>query len=426
MEDLVVTNTILASNSPENCNPSTGFSNGGHDLSYPDGTCPGTNGDPKLELLQNNGGPTKSLALGPGSAAIDQVPTGPDCAATDQRGVPRPQGPACDIGAFEVAPLPTCQPIGVTTGEASPVVVPLNCHNPAGAPVTYMPDSNPAHGSLSALNSSAGQVTYTPAAGYVGGDRFSYHATAANGTATSQTVSITVNPSPLCQSQSATTHAGASVTIQLSCSDATGAAVTYVLVSSPAHGSLSALNSSTGQVTYAPKAGYTGGDSFTFHATSANGTAPDQTLTITVNPAGGGQPPTMINARLLRSRFRVAAAPTAITARKAPRGTSFLFTLSGMARLQITITRQAPGVRSRRGCVAPTRKLARARAKHCTRTITLGTLTRANEPQGPDSVPFTGRIGRRALAPGAYRAVLRATNPHGASLPVTLLFTVVH
>jgi hypothetical protein len=44
------------------------------------------------------------MALAAGSAAIDQVPaTGGGCPATDQRGVKRPQGSACDIGAFEFA-----------------------------------------------------------------------------------------------------------------------------------------------------------------------------------------------------------------------------------------------------------------------------------------------------------------------------------
>jgi hypothetical protein len=43
------------------------------------------------------------MALRRGSAAINRVPTGPDCPATDQRGVRRPGGRACDIGAYEVA-----------------------------------------------------------------------------------------------------------------------------------------------------------------------------------------------------------------------------------------------------------------------------------------------------------------------------------
>jgi len=58
-----------------------------------------------LGPLAANGGPTMTHALVADSPALDVVPTS-DCAATDQRGVARPQGLACDIGAFERAPSP--------------------------------------------------------------------------------------------------------------------------------------------------------------------------------------------------------------------------------------------------------------------------------------------------------------------------------
>jgi hypothetical protein len=54
-----------------------------------------------LAPLANNGGPTQTHALVPGSPAIDAAPVDADCPATDQRGVTRPQGPLCDIGSFE-------------------------------------------------------------------------------------------------------------------------------------------------------------------------------------------------------------------------------------------------------------------------------------------------------------------------------------
>ena len=59
--------------------------------------------DPKLGLLQDNGGPTWTHALLLGSPAIDAGYLNPyDYTQTyDQRGVPRPQGVAVDIGAFE-------------------------------------------------------------------------------------------------------------------------------------------------------------------------------------------------------------------------------------------------------------------------------------------------------------------------------------
>ncbi|MFT3892412.1 MAG: choice-of-anchor Q domain-containing protein [Anaerolineales bacterium] len=61
------------------------------------------NVDPLLSSLASNGGFTKTMALGLGSPAID---TGNDiyCPATDQRGVTRPLGSHCDIGAYEYDP----------------------------------------------------------------------------------------------------------------------------------------------------------------------------------------------------------------------------------------------------------------------------------------------------------------------------------
>jgi hypothetical protein len=63
-------------------------------------------GDPLLAPLANNGGPTKTHALGVGSAAIDQG-LNPHDFAHDQRlaGHERVFGAAADIGAFEVTPI---------------------------------------------------------------------------------------------------------------------------------------------------------------------------------------------------------------------------------------------------------------------------------------------------------------------------------
>jgi hypothetical protein len=71
-----------------------------------DGSCTASlSGDPMLAALADNGGPTWTMALLEGSPAID---AGDDatCAAApvsgkDQRGVTRPQGAHCDIGAYE-------------------------------------------------------------------------------------------------------------------------------------------------------------------------------------------------------------------------------------------------------------------------------------------------------------------------------------
>jgi len=89
-------------------------SDGGGNLTYPDNTCPGTVAYPKLGPLADNGGVTKTMALLPGSPAIDAAANCNDfpdysgvgpVVATDQRGVSRPQGPRCDIGAYERSPI---------------------------------------------------------------------------------------------------------------------------------------------------------------------------------------------------------------------------------------------------------------------------------------------------------------------------------
>jgi predicted outer membrane repeat protein len=65
-------------------------------------TCVGILGsNPLLGTLKNNGGFTTTMALGAGSPAIDHG-NNASCASTDQRGFARPQGPKCDMGAYEV------------------------------------------------------------------------------------------------------------------------------------------------------------------------------------------------------------------------------------------------------------------------------------------------------------------------------------
>jgi predicted outer membrane repeat protein len=95
---VTLTNTIVAtSSSSANC--AGGVTNNGFNLAS-DTSC-GVTYAPNILLgpLADNGGPTKTHMPQTGSPAIDH---GANCMAFDQRGVARPQGPACDIGAVEV------------------------------------------------------------------------------------------------------------------------------------------------------------------------------------------------------------------------------------------------------------------------------------------------------------------------------------
>jgi hypothetical protein len=114
-----------------------------------------------------------------------------------------------------------------------------------------------------------------------------------------------------------------------------------------------------------------------------------------------------------RRRFKVARKRTPISA-AVKAGTTFRYTLSEKSTVRITIERALAGRRARKRsgpCRAATRK--RARNRRCTRYKRSGTLTRKGEGPGRDSTAFSGRIGRRALKPGRYRATLRATDTAG-------------
>jgi sugar lactone lactonase YvrE len=101
--------------------------------------------DPLLGPLQNNGGPTPTMALLTGSRAIDKGGSGTDpitgnAVTEDQRGLLRPVdnaaisnangGDGSDIGAFEVqAPTPT--PTPTATPTATPILTPTPTPTPA-------------------------------------------------------------------------------------------------------------------------------------------------------------------------------------------------------------------------------------------------------------------------------------------------------
>jgi hypothetical protein len=102
-----VTNSIVAGNtgtSGNNCNAT--LTSGGYNLESAaecgfTGTGDIQNGTASLGALASNGGDTQTHSLQSGSDAIDAGDCNGGAVTTDQRGTARPQGSACDIGAFE-------------------------------------------------------------------------------------------------------------------------------------------------------------------------------------------------------------------------------------------------------------------------------------------------------------------------------------
>ena len=106
---LTLTNTIIVGNQSYACErfasgTAANVDSGGHNL-VQDASCNPVASDliindDQIGPLSDNGGPTLTHALLAGSPAIDAA-DGAKCPATDQRGVTRPQGAGCDVGAYE-------------------------------------------------------------------------------------------------------------------------------------------------------------------------------------------------------------------------------------------------------------------------------------------------------------------------------------
>jgi CSLREA domain-containing protein len=98
---------------------------------------------------------------------------------------------------------------------------------------------------------------------------------------------------------------------------------------------------------------------------------------------------------------------------RTPLGTTVRFRLAAAGTVVVTVTRTAPGRRSGRRCLAPSRRPKSA--KRCTRTIVLpGSLTKAGTA-GANTLRFAGKLRGKALAPGAYTLVV--TLPSVGSAP---------
>ena len=144
-------------------------------------------------------------------------------------------------------------------------------------PLIYAILAPPAHGTLSGV---APNVSYTPAAGYHGPDSFTFKANDAKADSNVATVSIRVNAVPVANDQFVLDQKGIAKAITLTATDADNDALTYAVVTPPAHG---ALSGAAPNLTYTPAGGYFGLDHFTFKANDGFADSNVATVSIRVN-----------------------------------------------------------------------------------------------------------------------------------------------
>jgi hypothetical protein len=158
-------------------------------------------------------------------------------------------------------------------------------------------------------------------------------------------------------------------------------------------------------------------------STNPGGQTEPGTQPVIAPPAPDRLSPALSGLGLTNKTFAVGSAATPVSAAAAKKGTTFVFTLSEQATTELTIERAETGRRKGRSCVKATSK--NRKAKKCTRYVKAGALTR-DGTAGANAVPFSGRIGKKALKPATYRVSMVATDAAGnKSKPKTIAFKVV-
>ncbi len=178
----------------------------------------------------------------------------------------------------------TTAPVGdarLVTPYRAPRCIALTGSDVDGSALTYRVVSNPSHGTLSGT---APNLTYGPATNYNGPDSFTFVANDGTVDSAPAVVSITVTPvndPPVATAQSVTTAEDTAAAVTLTGSDVDGNVLTYRVVSSPSHGTLSGT---APNLTYRPAANYSGPDSFTFVANDGTVDSAPAVVSITVTP----------------------------------------------------------------------------------------------------------------------------------------------
>ena len=146
--------------------------------------------------------------------------------------------------------------------------------------------------------------------------------------------------------------------------------------------------------------------------TGAAGAGPGPDTGAGTKPAADRTAPIVTGFRLVPKRFRVGrrSTPRVAVSRRARVGSSFRYRLSEEAKVRILIERRTFGRRSGGKCRRATRALRGHR--RCVRYVRAGAFRRMGRA-GSNRHRFSGRIGRRKLRPGRYRASIRATDAAG-------------
>jgi uncharacterized repeat protein (TIGR01451 family) len=128
-------------------------------------------------------------------------------------------------------------------------------------------------------------VTFVPTLNFVGVATIGYTITDNVGGTNNSVITVNVtNLPPMAFGQSGTTTENTALPLLLAGSDPASHPLTFIIVNAPTNGSLTALNTNTGAVTYLPNTNYAGADTFTFRVNNGYNNSSAATVNLTVTP----------------------------------------------------------------------------------------------------------------------------------------------
>jgi hypothetical protein len=170
----------------------------------------------------------------------------------------------------------------------------MHCYDTDQDPLTRTIVDPPDHGEL--VPTGTGALTpykYTPDAGYVGPDSYSFKANDGRADSSVATQSITIheadwNSVPVCSGHPIATEGNQTIWLSPYCSDGQNDRLTYEIIDQPAHGTVKVTTENEGTfwswtvLKYTPETGYAGTDSFTFVADDGFGKSAKTTINLTL------------------------------------------------------------------------------------------------------------------------------------------------
>jgi len=207
------------------------------------------------------------------------------------------------VGAGDnLAPIVVDDAVEVVEGRTVTIDVLANDTDPNADALTITNvDTTGTVGTLACDTVNPGGICDYTADGALGVTTFTYGAT--DGLLTNDppdaTVTITVvaNAVPVANADSATTDASTPVVVNVLANDTDGNNDSLTIASVDTTGTAGTVtcDNALGDCTYTPDGVFTGDDTFTYVATDGTASSASATVTVTVNPVAGAEPPVAVN-----------------------------------------------------------------------------------------------------------------------------------